>query len=355
MKTYVYDKPFVLENGQVLKEITIAYHTYGKLNADKSNVVWVCHALTANSDVADWWDGIFGEGKLLDPNKYFIICANIIGSCYGSTGPGTPLSNRRPLLSSFPELTVRDLVKAHQLLRAHLNIQSIALLIGASLGGQQALEWSIIEPERIEKLILVATNAFHSPYGRAFNESQRLAIEADETFGRGMAGGKKGLIAARSIAMLSYRSYEGYYLTQSEEHHDLPVSRWKAASYQRYQGEKLARRFNAYSYYLLTLVMDSHDVGRKRGEIKEVLSGISAKTLVVGIRSDVLFPVNEQKLLAEFIPLASFIEIDSEYGHDGFLIETDSLNEIFSSFLEQELKPLKPVVKTKFKQHLTLN
>ncbi|MEO8795428.1 MAG: alpha/beta fold hydrolase, partial [Daejeonella sp.] len=180
---YQHKHPVVFENGQKLPGLQIAYNTYGQLNENRDNVIWVCHALTANSDVFDWWKGLFGENDLFNPDDHFIICANIISSPYGSTNPlSVNAETGLPYYLSFPDLTVRDLVNAHQILAKELKIEEIAVLIGGSLGGQQALEWSIIEPEKIKNLILVATNAFHSAWGIAFNESQRLAITADRTF-----------------------------------------------------------------------------------------------------------------------------------------------------------------------------
>ncbi len=232
----------------------------------------------------------------------------------------------------FPQFTIRDLVKVHQLLAGHLEIREIALLIGGSLGGQQALEWAIQEPRRIQSLLITATNAYHSPWGIAFNESQRLAILADRTyFSQSANGGSKGLRAARSIALLSYRNYRTYGATQKEEEH--PTDGFKAASYQRYQGDKLVNRFNAYSYLRLGQAMDSHNVGRGRGGAEKALAAIKAKTLVVGIDSDLLFPIEEQQYLAKHIPGAEYAEIPSLYGHDGFLLETKALTQLIEPLL----------------------
>ena len=336
--------PFQLESGETIENLSIAYHTFGKLNATKSNVIWVCHALTANSDVFDWWSGLFGESKFFDPDKYFIICPNTLGSCYGTTGPDSALKYKRPLLDKFPEVTIKDLANAHELLRQKLKIQSIYTLIGASMGGQQALEWSIQQPGLFNNLILLATNASHSPYGIAFNESQRLAIKADPTFGNhNIEGGRNGLIAARSIALLSYRSYKGYENTQSETSNQVKND-FKSSSYQRYQGEKLAKRFNAYSYVTLSKAMDSHNVGRGKKSIKAALNLIKAKTLVVGITTDNLFPVGEQKFLARNIHNCQFYEMHSEYGHDGFLIETPKIERVLEDFLFNDFKENKPTV-----------
>ncbi len=336
MKTYHINAPFHLENGGVIENLAISYHTYGKLNEAKNNVVWICHALTANSNAEEWWPGMVGKGKLYDPDNYFIVCANILGSVYGTTGPLTTQLNQRPLLDEFPGVSIRDMVNAHILLREYLGIGAVHTLIGASVGGQQALEWAITEPGLFLHLVLIATNARHSAYGIAFNESQRLAIYADATYGNGnVNGGRNGLIAARSIALLSYRSYAGYARTQAESDNGKTAD-FQASAYQRYQGEKLADRFNAYSYVLLSRAMDSHNVGRGRGTVEDALRQIKAKTLVIGIGSDQLFPVEEQKILANGIPGARFEQITSDFGHDGFLLENEQLTKVITAFYSNE-------------------
>ena len=335
LKLYKHNKPFTLESGKEISELEIAYHTYGTLNDKKDNVIWVCHALTANSDVFDWWKGLFGENCLFNPKDHYIVCANVLGSHYGTTSPLSINPNSGlPYYLEFPEFTVRDLASLHKILADHLDLNHIAMLIGGSLGGQQCMEWAILEPQRIKKLVLIATNAQHSAWGIAFNESQRLAITADRTFySQSPDGGKKGLKAARSIALLSYRTYETYATTQIEISTE-KVSDFKASSYQNYQGEKLVNRFNAYSYYYLTRAMDSHNIGRKRVATEDVLKQIKAKTLVIGIPNDVLFPVHEQHFLANHIPNAQFAELNSFYGHDGFLIEIEALTQILGIFLK---------------------
>ena len=336
---FKYPNPFKLESGKILRELEIGFHTYGKLNKERDNVVWVCHALTANSDVFDWWKGLFGSKNYFNPDEHFIVCANILGSPYGTTSPlsENPVTGL-PYYLSFPQIGVRDIVKAHQLLAEHLEIKDIKIVLGGSLGGQQALEWSIMEPNRIKNLIAIATNARHSPWGIAFNESQRLAIASDRSFyGNKPDGGVKGLKAARSIALLSYRGYKTYSITQQEDN-DKKVDGFKASSYQNYQGEKLVNRYNAYSYWYLTKVMDSHNVGRGRHGVEKALSLIKAKTLVIGIKSDLLFPLEEQQYLFRHIPTAAFAELDSFYGHDGFLIETEALTNIITSFFKTDVK-----------------
>lgn len=328
------DKQFITESGKVLPELQIAYHTYGELNADGSNVVWICHALTANSDAKDWWSDMVGEGKCFDPEKHFIVCANYIGSCYGSTGPMTHNPETgKPYFLSFPEVTVRDMVNAHELLRQYLGIKRINAIVGGSIGGFQALEWSIMNPTLFDHLILIACCAKASPWAIALNESQRLSIQADQTFAlEQLHGGDNGLIAARSIALTTYRSGFAYNLTQADEELN-KVDGFKASSYQKYQGEKLVKRFDAYTYYYLTKSVDSHNVGRNRGSVESALEMVKAKTIVIGISSDQLFPLDEQKTIAKHIPNAQFFEIHSLYGHDGFLIEYQVLTDIIRNFI----------------------
>lgn len=321
---------FALENGKILSNPKFVYQIWGELNADKSNVIWVCHALTGNHRVHEWWGGLFGEDKLFDPAEYCIISVNALGSCYGTTGPVNS-----GLFREFPLITIRDIVNGLEVVRQALEIDKIKILIGASVGGQQVLEWAIQKPEIFESIIPIATNFKHSPFGVAFNEAQRLAIMADETFASDYPhGGRKGLIAARAIGMISYRSYEGYQITQSENSEG-KFDDFKASSYQQYQGEKLANRFNAYSYWTLSKAMDSHNVCRNRADIEEVVSGLKMPTLVVGIDSDMLFPLSEQQLIANTLPNAQLVVLSSDFGHDGFLVEFEALTTAIYTFIEK--------------------
>lgn len=332
---FVYTSPFGLENGQVLPQLEIAYHTYGELAADGSNVVWVCHALTANSDAEAWWPGLVGKDGAITPDKYFIVCANILGSCYGSSGPhslnpatGTTWG------SEFPLVTIRDMVKAHILLRQHLGIPSIALCMGGSMGGYQAMEWALAEPQVIKKLFLAVTSAAESAWGIAIHEAQRMAIEADASWtSHESNAGSNGLKAARGIGMLTYRNYTAMVQQQSDDDSN-KLDNFRAASYIRHQGEKLAGRFNAQSYWVLTKSMDSHNISRGRqGDIKTILAGIQQPALVLGITSDLLCPTQEQKKLAAGIPGASYVEIDSMYGHDGFLVEAGQISKYLENWM----------------------
>jgi homoserine O-acetyltransferase len=329
---FKYHNEFQLESGRIFPEFQLGFTTLGKLNAAKDNVIWITHALTANSNPEEWWNGLVGKGKFFNPENHFIICVNVLGSPYGSTNPLSvnPLTGNK-YYHNFPELTIRDLVNGFELLRKHLGITKIHTLLGGSLGGQQAVEWAIQQPEVVENLFLVATNAQHSPWGIAFNESQRLAIKADRTwFSYSDDAGIKGLKAARAIALLSYRNYQTYQISQEDL--EEKTDGFNASSYQNYQGEKLVNRFNAFSYWYLSKAMDSHNVGRNRGGIVQALNLIKAKTLIVAISSDVLFPVSESETLHQNIKNSEFEIIDSLYGHDGFLIETEQLKNIFENF-----------------------
>ena len=333
MEVYRSTEKLILESGESLAEFELTWQSWGSLNESKDNVIWVCHALTGNSDAEDWWPDLIGEGLIFDPSRYFIICANMLGSCYGSTGPlSTNPGTQEAYFHDFPALTNRDIVQAFDRLRQHLGIDKIEMVIGGSLGGQQVLEWAISNPALFRHLVPVATNALHSPWGIAFNESQRMAIAADPSWKENLPeAGSEGLRAARSIALLSYRSYEIY--NRSQEESDLSLTdNYKASSYQQYQGTKLLNRFNAFSYWTLSKAMDSQQLGRGRGGLKKALSSIQAKTLCIGISSDVLFPPEEQRFIAEHIPGAEFREINSPYGHDGFLVETGQLATILKDW-----------------------
>jgi homoserine O-acetyltransferase len=346
-KIFRNDTPLTLESDITLPASHLAYTTYGQLNNTKDNVVWIFHALTANSNAAEWWPGLVGEDKLFTSSKYFIVCVNMPGSCYGSLGPlDINAGTNEPFYHDFPWFTPRDMVHAFQPLRKFLGIEKIHIGIGGSMGGQQLLEWAIEEPDLFEYIFPIATNAWHSSWGVAFNATQRMCIEADQTWQqKNLLAGIQGMKAARACALISYRNYITYGHSQpivsadnfmainaSEE------ARAGASSYQRYQGEKLARRFNAFSYYFLSMGMDAHHVGRGRGSTEKALQQIRAKTLVIGLTTDILFPISEQQFLSENIPGAGFIAIDSLYGHDGFLLEFEQIENIIKNFV-------KPVVK----------
>ena len=337
MNTIQIQEPFQLENGKVLPSLTIAYHTYGKLNDAKDNIIWVCHALTANSDVFDWWPGLVGENCVINPKDHFIVCVNIIGSCYGSSGPLTIGSeNNQPYYSSFPVVTIRDMINSFILVRKKLGIGKIKLLMGGSMGGYQVLEWCLMEPAVIQNSFVITTSASESAWGIAIHTAQRLAIEADQTWKDNSAdAGKLGTKAARAIGMLTYRNYKIFHDRQTDPDNS-KTDNYKASGYILHQGNKLAERFNAQSYWLLTKSMDSHNIARGRyNSLEEALRKIQQPTLVIGIDTDILCPVAEQKFLAEHIPNSTLHIISSDYGHDGFLVETETISRHLFEWMEK--------------------
>ncbi len=344
-----YPKEFALEAGEKLPGFQLKYTTLGQLNKERNNVVWICHALTGSSDFTDWWKELFTEGGRptgqaglptgqagpFNPQEYFIICSNALGGCYGSTGPlSLNPHTGEPFYHEFPSITNRDIVRAFDELRQNLGIHKIHTLMGGSLGGQQVLEWAIQSPDLFDHIIPIAANAFHSPWAIAINEAQRMAIAADATWKESdPRAGSEGMKAARAMGMISFRTYQTYQQTQSENKADV-LDNFRAASYQRYQGLKLSNRFNAFTYWVLTKAMDSHHVGRGRTSTGAALKMIKAKTLVIGIDTDLLFPLHEQKYLSQNIKGAQLATLSSLHGHDGFLVEFDQFKSGVRNFLK---------------------
>lgn len=334
-QVYHHRAPVTLESGEILPEVEIVYDTFGTLNNAKDNVIWVCHALTANSDVADWWPHTVEEGKFLDPERYFIICANFLGSHYGTTSPLSvnPVTGEK-YYYQFPRISVRDMVQCHKILAKALGIERVKLLIGSSIGGFQCMEWAIQEPQFMERLALIATTCCSEPWAAAFNESQRMAIRLDPTWGEERDdAGNDGMAVARSIALISYRGGAAYNATQQEADPTEASFERRAHTYQQYQGEKLRRRFNAMSYYRLSEAVDSHNIARGRGSIAEALGRIEARTLIVAISSDILFPPEAHIPMREHIKENEYHLIESSFGHDGFLVEHEKLNAIIENFM----------------------
>lgn len=335
VQIYNYQKEFSLEQGGFLPKLEIAYHTFGSLNAAKDNVVWVFHALTANSDPSDWWQGVVGNNTLINPKEHFIVCANVLGSFYGSTNPRSV--NPETGLAygiDFPVFTVRDVVRVHHLLRQHLSIDSILLGIGGSFGGHQALEFALIMPDIVQSLVLLATSARETAWSIAIHEAQRMALETDITWKENSdKAGSTGLKTARALGLISYRTIDAYIQTQTDESPKL--DHHKAASYVRYQGKKLEQRFHAHCYWHLSKCLDTHHIGRNRDSIEAVLTGLNIPVTVIGIDSDLLIPVQEQQFLAKHLPKGVYHEISSRFGHDGFLIEVTKINAILALHFKQ--------------------
>ncbi len=334
------DRRFDFECGGYIDSPDLVYFTSAREYRPGEKVVWVCHALTGNSNPEDWWPEMVGPGRLFDPDKYYIVCVSMLCSPYGECSPATinPATGR-PYLLDFPKTTIRDVVNANILVRKHLGIEKIDMMLGPSIGGFQTVEWTYMEPDVILNSVFLATSVKALPFLTAFNESQRMALRADSTFmaAEDIHGGEAGLMCARSIALISYRTSMGYNVSQKEEDVDVIFSD-KAASYQRYQGLKLVRRgFDAYGYWYLSYALDSMNVGRGRGGVENALRSIKAHCILIGITTDQLFPSDLLKEASEIIPDADFHEIDSIFGHDGFLIENEQLDAILRPYVEKYL------------------
>lgn len=336
-KSHTFDEPFVTESGFSIPEPAIAYQTWGKLNDARNNVVLVCHALTGNTSADEWFSGIFGPAKPLDPERHFIICANVLGSCYGSSGPISINPNTgKPYRADFPTVTIRDMVRLQQQLLDELRISGIEMTIGGSMGGMQALEFCIMD-DRPQSAVLIGMGRHHQPWTIGISHTQRQAIYNDPNWDGGFYSEehqpKSGLALARMIAINSYRhpaDFEQKFARRLQGE----GQQFEVESYLSYQGDKLSNRFDAVSYVRLTQAMDSHDIGRGRSSYQEVLQRLSIPILVIGIDNDLLYPPEECRELAELLPGGRYEEIHSPYGHDAFLIEFDQLNLIIKSLTE---------------------
>jgi len=339
---------FTLENGTTLREVPVAYQTWGTLNAAGDNAVIVCHALTGDPDVADWWDGLLGPDRALDPTEDFVVCLNVPGSPYGSISPVTPdPATGAPYGANFPVFTIRDTVRLHRRALEHLGVRQVACAIGGSMGGMQVLEWAFATTEEgaqfARSLVPIAVGGRHTAWQIGWSEAQRQAIYADPRWRDGRYPlddpPTKGLATARMMAMVSYRSpssFDGRFgrdVMPEKEGRPYAVE-----SYLRHQGDKLVGRFDPNCYVHLTKQMDTHDVARDRGEYASVLESIQQPTLVVGIDSDVLYPLPEQRGLAEHLPRATLEVLSAPHGHDSFLIELDALSEIVEEW-RAEVRP----------------
>jgi homoserine O-acetyltransferase len=324
-----------LESGAVVPGTRVAYRTWGRLAPSGDNAILVCHALTGDANVDRWWGPLVGPGKALDTDRYFVVASNVLGGCYGTSGPAT----RHPATGvrwgpDFPAVTIRDMVTVQRDLIEHLGIRSLALVLGGSMGAMQVLEWAIMEPDKVRSIVPIAVGAVHSPWCIGISESQRQAIWADPNWRDGRYDAAlppaAGLAVARQIGMISYRSPASF---EERFSRDMNGQGFQVESYLRHQGRKLVARFDANTYVLLTYSMDSHDIGRGRGGVEAALASITTPTTVIGIASDVLYPVHEQHELVDGITEARYEELDSPHGHDAFLIEAEAVGEIISRHL----------------------
>jgi homoserine O-acetyltransferase len=333
---HTFKQPFITESGFSIAEPTVAYQCWGRLNDERNNTIVVCHALTGDASADEWFSGIFGPGKPLDPERHFIICANVLGSCYGSSGP-TSINPKtgNAYRADFPIVTIRDMVRLHQQLLDELEITGIEMVIGGSMGGMQALEFCIMD-DRPQSAILIGMGKNHSPWAIGISHTQRQAIYSDPSWNGGFYSEEqppeKGLTVARMIAMNSYRHPGNFEQKFGRELQD-ESGQFQVESYLNYQGQKLSHRFDAVSYVRLTQAMDSHDITRGRPAFRDILQQLKIPILVIGIDSDLLYQPEECRELADLLSRGSYEEIQSSCGHDAFLIEFDQMNRIISSFL----------------------
>ena len=315
-----------LEGGSRLQNVKVAVRTWGRLNPAGDNGILVCHALTGSADVDDWWGGLLGRGRALDPERDFIVATNVLGGCYGSTGP-------RPG-RTFPSITIRDQVSVQARALEILEVRALDLVIGGSMGGMHALEWGALEPLPVRAVAVIGTPAAHSPWAVGLADAQRQAIRSDPGWNGGTYDPNhppaQGLAIARMIAMCTYRSFRSFNLRFRREKH--PEGHFQVENYLRYQGRKLGGRFDPNTYLTLTEAMDTHDLARERGPMDEVLRSYRPEALIVGIPSDVLYTPEEIRELALGIPQAELAWIDSPHGHDAFLMDQETLNGLVRNF-----------------------
>lgn len=356
------DRPFVLEGGGTLADVAIAYETWGELNGDASNAVLVCHALTGDSHAhgelgpghptAGWWDTLVGPGRPIDTDRYFVVCANVPGGCQGSTGPASlpPGSiDQRPYGSRFPVISIRDMVRSQQAVASALGIKRWLAVVGGSMGGMQVLEWGVMFPERVRALVPLCTAVAASAQQIAWWSTGRRALKLDPRWRGGDYydappgdGPAEGLSIARMISQITFRSDDvfterfGREVVEPLDGFEL-WQRFQVERYLEYHGDKLARRFDANSYLILTKAMDLHDIARGRGSLEAAARRITSPTMVMGVSSDILYPPYQQRQIADLLTAngtpVEYIEIDSPHGHDGFLIEPDQVGPPLADFL----------------------
>ncbi|MCS6844616.1 MAG: homoserine O-acetyltransferase [Caldilineales bacterium] len=360
--TFAHDEPFRLESGATLRPVTIAYETYGRLNADRSNAVLICHALSGGAHAAGyhrpedpqpgWWDDCIGPGKAFDTNRFFVICSNVLGSCYGSSGPtSVDPATGKPYGLRFPVVTIGDMVNAQERLIDHLGIERLLCVAGGSMGGMQVLEWAAHHPQRVRAAIPIATTARHSPMLIAFSEVGRQAIYADPAWNNGdyYDNGRRpdaGLAVARMVGHITYLSEQsmhekfGRRLRERERYGYEFQTEFEVESYLKYNGLKFTRRFDANSYLYITKAMDYFDLTQPHGSLAAAFANSAhVKFLVISFTSDWLYPSYHSKQLVSALTAVgadvTYLDIQSTWGHDAFLLEVDTMTKLLSSFMDQ--------------------
>ncbi len=358
------DRPFALDHGVTLPEVVVAYETWGQLASDASNAVLLCHAWTGDSHATGpaedghptpgWWEGMIGPGHAIDTDQFFVVCANVLGGCQGSTGPASPHpEDGRPYGSRFPVITVRDMVRAQARLADHLGVRRWHSVVGGSLGGMQVLEWAIMFPQRVASIVPIATCAQATAQQIAWGAIGRRAIRLDPLWNGGDyydapdgGGPWEGLAVARMVAQVTFRSDNVFTDRFGREVADVSLSgesvglwqRFEVERYLDYHGDKLVRRFDANSYLVIGKAMDLHDVARGRSGVGSAMARIASPALVMGISSDVLYPVYQQQQIYSLIcagsQSAEFVLVDSPHGHDAFLINLEQVGPPVKRFLE---------------------
>ncbi|MFN3333916.1 MAG: homoserine O-acetyltransferase [Caldilinea sp.] len=360
--TFAEDEPFCLESGESLSPVTLAYETYGALNADRSNAILICHALSGSAHAAGfldgdptklgWWEDCIGPGKAFDTDRFFVICSNVIGSCYGSTGPASiDPGTGKPYGLNFPVVTVGDMVRAQVKLIDHLGIDQLLCVAGGSMGGMQVLEWAARHPQRVRSAIPIATTAHHSPMLIAFSEVGRQAIYADPAWNHGAYYDQPqkpdaGLAVARMVGHITYLSEEsmqvkfGRRLQGLEKYGYEFDTEFEVESYLKYNGHKFTRRFDANSYLYVTKAMDYFDLTQPTGSLAAAFANSThVKFLVISFTSDWLYPSYHSKQLVSALTAAgvdvTYLDVKSSWGHDAFLLEVDTMTNLLGSFLDR--------------------
>ena len=351
----------VLESGQKLGPITVAYEIYGKLNSQRNNVILICHALSGDAHISGyhsnneskpgWWDKAVGEGKIFDTGKYFIICSNVLGGCSGTTGPQSinPLT-LKPYGLDFPVITINDMVRVQKKLLDYLHISKLYSIVGGSMGGMQTLEWMTSFPEMIDSAIVIASTTKHSALAIALNAVGRQAIMYDPNWNNGnyyrQNAPKNGLAVARMIGHISYLSDEsmnnkfGRRLITNDSYSFKFYNDFQVEEYLEHQGKKFVNRFDANCYLYITKAIDYFDLEKKYSSLQQAFKNFQGKVLVISFTSDWLYPTYQSLAIVSALRdnniNVSFVEIESSYGHDAFLIEIDKMYEVITEFLSNE-------------------